>query len=478
MPALRRYTFKLYPNAAQAEGLDRVRRMHCALYNALLQQRIEAYRRAGKMLTFYDQCKEITALRADDPDYRSLSCKSMEETIKRLDWAFQAFFRRAKAGAGAQSGFPRFQASDRFPGFGLGKHRNGWRFDVRDDGPRPRHGRLYVKDIPGLMRLRGRLPARPEAIKTGDILWRDGAWWLSLVCEMPSRRAAGQGHGRVELDLLDRFARITRVDGRYAAGPMEVFATSDGRIIVENHRPSEGSPAGAGSSDGERRKPSRRIGVAVPTGADDLSGDRRTDDDRKRAPIPTATDDDRRDRNSTSASRKPAEAKDERGRSHFTYESPMPREYADHGIEGIQRRMARCTRGSNKYRKLKAIKARREAKVARRRREELHRLSTWITGAFGSLTIIKPTSIKEATKSGHGTVKDPGALTQVKADFNRRLLEQAPASFVMQLEYKTAEAGVGFEQIASDEVLIGNHLVSAGKAARKAKRISKRKPKA
>ena len=39
---LRRYTFKLRPNVAQAEALDRPRRMHAALYNALLQQRVEA----------------------------------------------------------------------------------------------------------------------------------------------------------------------------------------------------------------------------------------------------------------------------------------------------------------------------------------------------------------------------------------------------------------------------------------------------
>lgn len=121
---MRRYVFKLYPSKSQADALDRHRRMHCALYNALLQQRIEAYARCvdhvtgkGKTLSFYDQSKQITLLRKDDADYDALSSDSLAATAQRVDNAFKAFFRRAKAGAGASSGFPRFKSSKHYPGF-------------------------------------------------------------------------------------------------------------------------------------------------------------------------------------------------------------------------------------------------------------------------------------------------------------------------------------------------------------------------
>ncbi|MDB5788923.1 hypothetical protein [Caballeronia mineralivorans] len=44
----RKVTFKLYPNAREAERLTSWIRLHCELYNAALEERIDAYRKAGK----------------------------------------------------------------------------------------------------------------------------------------------------------------------------------------------------------------------------------------------------------------------------------------------------------------------------------------------------------------------------------------------------------------------------------------------
>ena len=43
----RKVTFKLYPNAREAERLASWIRLHCELYNAALEERIDAYRKAG-----------------------------------------------------------------------------------------------------------------------------------------------------------------------------------------------------------------------------------------------------------------------------------------------------------------------------------------------------------------------------------------------------------------------------------------------
>lgn len=54
-----------------------------------------------------------------------------------------------------------------------------------------------------------------------DIIWRDNRWWLSAVVEMQPRRAAGASAVRVDLNLVDEFARVNRIpetpDGLYAA---------------------------------------------------------------------------------------------------------------------------------------------------------------------------------------------------------------------------------------------------------------------
>src|SRR5690554_2640392 len=102
----------------------------------------------------------------------------MVATLERLDLAYKAFFRRARAGAGRSAGFPRFKRADDFPGISFKKHGSGWNIQWRgrDDRGRPSCGSLYVKAVPGRVKFHGRLPAEPEAIKTCDVLWRDGAW--------------------------------------------------------------------------------------------------------------------------------------------------------------------------------------------------------------------------------------------------------------------------------------------------------------
>lgn len=45
-------------------------------------------------------------------------------TLRRLDKAFAAFFRRVKAGQAP--GFPRFKSLARFPGFSFKSHGDGW----------------------------------------------------------------------------------------------------------------------------------------------------------------------------------------------------------------------------------------------------------------------------------------------------------------------------------------------------------------
>jgi putative transposase len=46
----RKVTFKLYPNARQAERLAGWIRLHCELYNAALEERISAYQKHGKSI--------------------------------------------------------------------------------------------------------------------------------------------------------------------------------------------------------------------------------------------------------------------------------------------------------------------------------------------------------------------------------------------------------------------------------------------
>lgn len=119
MLARKTFKYRLYPNKTQEaqliEWLDRNRE----LYNAALEERREAYKRAHKTITLYDQQKSLPAVREARPEYYAIPIVVLRGTLNRLDLAFQAFFRRVKAGQ--TPGFPRFQGRRRFDSFTYGQ---------------------------------------------------------------------------------------------------------------------------------------------------------------------------------------------------------------------------------------------------------------------------------------------------------------------------------------------------------------------
>jgi putative transposase len=109
------FKYRLYPTQEQSARLTEWLNRNRELYNAALEERREAYRRAGKSITYIDQTKSLPAVREARPEYYAIPISVLRGTLKRLDLAFQAFFRRVKAGE--KPGYPRFQGRNRFTSF-------------------------------------------------------------------------------------------------------------------------------------------------------------------------------------------------------------------------------------------------------------------------------------------------------------------------------------------------------------------------
>lgn len=187
MKVYRRTTYKLYPNATQHVALEMLCDLHRGLYNAALEERIDAYRKTGKSISYADQCKSLTAIRQQCPEYLSVNAQSAQVTLKRLDLAFAAFFRRIKDGE-KEPGFPRFKSKNRFPGFGFKTHGDGFKFVP---GENWKHGCLRLSGI-GTMEARGEART-PGRIVCADIQRKANGWFLSLVVECePHREQTGQ----------------------------------------------------------------------------------------------------------------------------------------------------------------------------------------------------------------------------------------------------------------------------------------------
>ena len=80
-------------------------------YTTALEQRISLRRQRGISVSRFQQEGELKALRAAFPEYAAIHSHLLQDVLARLEKAYQAFYRRLKAGE--QAGFPRFQGRNR-----------------------------------------------------------------------------------------------------------------------------------------------------------------------------------------------------------------------------------------------------------------------------------------------------------------------------------------------------------------------------
>ena len=105
------YQHRAYTSRVGYETLPEVMRESARLYNAALEEWRWAYR-AGVSISLYSQYRELTAIRAGDAFWGSMSIQVGRGVLSRADRARQAFYRRVKAGE--TPGYPRFKSSRRW----------------------------------------------------------------------------------------------------------------------------------------------------------------------------------------------------------------------------------------------------------------------------------------------------------------------------------------------------------------------------
>lgn len=169
------YKYRLYPTRAQAAALDGMLGALCDLYNAALQQRIEAYRRQSRTLRYADQASELKAVRAADERLAGIGFSTEQQVLRRLDKAFRAFFRRLKQGA--KPGFPRFKAKSLF---------DSAEMRVGDGLTLKKNKRLGIVGIPGEIKVKWHRLLPANAKLGAAVLSRScGRWFICFQIELP-----------------------------------------------------------------------------------------------------------------------------------------------------------------------------------------------------------------------------------------------------------------------------------------------------
>lgn len=310
------------------------------------------------------------------------------------------------------------------------------RLRARDDASsRARGWRLKMRGVPGTIKARGRFPTDPQSFKTADVMFRDGAWWLSVCVTFETGRIqAGDDKLTIKLNLIDEFASVEGANGRCAPGLTNPFlAGRKGEFTREDKGFSKGpcgEPGFAGEAQGDfdPRQPLGSCGKPINAGEAQVNRDCLAFGQSRGEPV-NAGD---------------------------AIQSNADRRYKKFSL---------------RWKRERAKAARLSGKQARQRRDALHRWTTQIVRAAADLTVHAP-AIAENIKSGRGNAVAHGAQVATIAALNRHVTGQAPAAAIAMLEYKAAEAGIRCDviRVANPEIGVGRDLRAAAIAGRKSSR--------
>ena len=186
----RSYKFRLRPTAKQHVALGRCLDSHRELYNAALQERRDAWKLCQVGISYNAQSAQLSEIRTLRPDVAHWSFSSQQATLRRLNKAFAAFFRRVRSGE--TPGYPRFKGAHRFDMVEWPKDGDGAKW-------KPEVSSVYLQGIGEVKATAHRSVA--GRVKTISVKREGRRWYLTLSCdEVPVQPLEPTG-GAVGIDV-------------------------------------------------------------------------------------------------------------------------------------------------------------------------------------------------------------------------------------------------------------------------------------
>ena len=237
----RAFKFRAYPTRPQDGRAVRLLADHCDLYNAALEERREAWRMDQVSISYGMQSAQLKEIRRADPEGQGRhSFTAQQQTLRRLNTVFAAFYARAEMG---KAGYPRFKPYRRFSQVGF----------VAGDGakwtpaPPGRWARAAFQAV-GWVKVRQHRPV-PGPVKLLQLKREHRRWYVIVITDtgaepLPATgRAAGVDVG------VARF--LTTSDGQIIANPK--FLAASAETIARLQRRKEHARRGSGNHKRLRR---------------------------------------------------------------------------------------------------------------------------------------------------------------------------------------------------------------------------------
>jgi putative transposase len=215
---VRRVTFRLYPNKKQEQTLRYHRKLHKDLYNAAVSNRFTQYQRFGHRVDYFEQQNSLPAFKEVWTEYKECNCMTLQATLKRVDYAFQRWFK----GLGKR---PNYKSIRHYSGWTY-PSKTGWKCHSIGD-----NGYLELAKI-GSIQMRGK--ARIWGVPTTcTIVYRNGRWYASITVELTELQVAARqtDFGAVGIDLGCKSAlAVTDGESHYFVEAPKFLRKAEARI--------------------------------------------------------------------------------------------------------------------------------------------------------------------------------------------------------------------------------------------------------
>src|SRR6266700_7843746 len=201
------FKYRMYPNKETEQTLLWTLTRCRELYNAGLTERRDAYNfhvrqhpnyydeETRKALTkelivnYSTQQNALPEIKAElREEYREIAAHVLQDVLRRLDKAFQNFFRRVREGA-SEPGYPRFKGRNRYNSFTY-PDGAGWKFDGQF---------LHLSKI-GKAQVKLHRPMEGK-IKTVTIKREVDQWYCTFSCEVADAEKLPMSYEDVGIDL-------------------------------------------------------------------------------------------------------------------------------------------------------------------------------------------------------------------------------------------------------------------------------------
>jgi putative transposase len=180
--------YRLRPTTNQVAVMEQWLYSNSRLYNACIQERRDHWEQKGVSVTASNQSAALPSIRQGIQEYNEVHAQVLQDVVKRVDLAYQAFFRRVKQGE--TPGYPRFKSHRRYDSFTYKQPKR--------DGSDFEDSRVNLSKI-GSVRY---VPHRtlPDEIRTLMVTRRAGKWYLIVSGVVNDRVIERKNNGEIGID--------------------------------------------------------------------------------------------------------------------------------------------------------------------------------------------------------------------------------------------------------------------------------------